>query len=425
MKLGVTRRHNRWYEQLLLSQGLMAMLGWLLTVAVPYLLSWSWNALWHPDEGQRTALIVTSLAYGVAHGAVAKIRVLYPGGRAAGFIAPVVLIVYGVFALATFMFYLSVSRYLLLSSCMCALVWMYGLYLLTYRNLRLKLAVIPGGKYTKDLLAQTVADIRPLKTLSLDGVRYDGVVADFEYIDESTQKFLTYCALNRTAVYDAKDIYESLTGRVKIDRMSENKMGALLPSPFFETIKRCMDIGVVVLTLPVTLVIGAIVAVLIKLDSPGPVIYTQTRIGQGNRLFTLYKFRSMYFVDQSAPKRLTAKNDARVTRVGRIIRKLRIDELPQFFNVLKGEMSLIGPRPELPNFAAKYEEKTPFYSYRHIVKPGISGWAQVRHGHAASIEEAQIKLEHDFYYIKHCSLSLDVIILLMTIRTICNGFGAR
>jgi len=419
------RRHDRWHEQLLLSQGFTFLVGWLLTVAAPYLLSWSWSALWLPDSGQRAALVVTTLAYGVSHGAVAKTRTLYPGGRAAGFIAPIVLIVYGLSALATLMFHIAVSRYLLLSSCVCALVWMYGLYLLTHRSLRLKLAVIPGGKYTGDLLALTAADIRPLKTLSLDGVRYDGVVADFEHIDEPTQRFLTQCALNRTAVYDARDIYESLTGRVKIHRMSENKMGALLPSPLFEAIKRCIDIGVVVLTLPMTLVVGAIVAVLIKLDSPGPVIYAQTRIGQGNLRFTLYKFRSMYFVGHSAPEQLTAESDPRVTRVGRIIRKLRIDELPQFFNVLKGDMSLIGPRPELPNFAAKYEEKTPFYSYRHIVKPGISGWAQVRHGHAASVEEAQIKLEHDFYYIKHCSLSLDIVIFLMTIRTVINGFGAR
>jgi len=144
--------------------------------------------LWLPDGGQRTAIVVTTLAYGVSHGAVAKTRTLYPGGRAAGFIAPIILTVYGLFALTTLMFHIGVSRYLLLSSCACALVWMYGLYLLTHRNLRLKLAVIPGGKYTAEVLAQTVANVRPLKTLSLNGVRYDGVVADFDHIDHEPKR---------------------------------------------------------------------------------------------------------------------------------------------------------------------------------------------------------------------------------------------
>jgi len=424
MKLSVPRRHHRWHERLLLSRGFMILTGWLITVIAPYLLFWSWRALWQPDAGQGTALVVTSLAYLVTHLVVIKIRTRYPGGRAAGFIAPTILIVYGLFALMTFMSYVAVSRYLLLASSACALLWMYIQYLLTDKHMRLKLAVVPGGKYTEEVLAQPGVHAHPLNTLSLNGVRYDGVVADFAHIDTPAQRFLAQCALNRIPVYDAKDIYESLTGRVKIHRMSENNIGSLLPSPLYETIKRCMDVGIVLLTLPATIMIGAVVAVLIKLESPGPVIFTQTRIGQGNRPFTIYKFRSMRF-DRDAPAQFAGESDPRITRIGRILRKLRIDEFPQFFNVLKGDMSLIGPRPEQPSFVAEYDEKIPFYSYRHIVKPGITGWAQVRHGYTASRDETQVKIEHDFYYIKNCSFSLDLIIMLLTVRIMLSGFGAR
>src|SRR5690606_34087773 len=117
--------------------------------------------------------------------------------------------------------------------------------------------------------------------------------------------------------------------------------------------------------------------------------------------------------------------DPRVTRVGRWLRKTRVDELPQFWNVLKGEMSLIGPRPEQPSFVAEFDRKIPFYNYRHVVKPGITGWAQVRYGYAASKDATQVKIEHDFYYIKNCSLALDFLIVLLTLKTVFSGYGAR
>jgi lipopolysaccharide/colanic/teichoic acid biosynthesis glycosyltransferase len=129
--------------------------------------------------------------------------------------------------------------------------------------------------------------------------------------------------------------------------------------------------------------------------------------------------------DQDAPAQFAGEEDPRITRVGRFIRKYRIDELPQFFNVLKGDMSLIGPRPEQPEFVERFDEELPFYIYRHVVKPGITGWAQVRQGYAANVDQTREKIEYDFYYIKHCSLFLDIFILLLTVRTMCTGFGAR
>ena len=122
---------------------------------------------------------------------------------------------------------------------------------------------------------------------------------------------------------------------------------------------------------------------------------------------------------------MATTNDMRVTRVGKFIRKTRIDELPQFFNVLKGDMSLIGPRPEQKVFVDQFEQEIPFYNYRHIVKPGITGWAQVTHGYAGDADETRVKIEHDFYYIKHISFSLDILIVFKTIKTMLTGFGAR
>ena len=166
-------------------------------------------------------------------------------------------------------------------------------------------------------------------------------------------------------------------------------------------------------------------AAAIRLESPGSELFVQNRVGQGGREFKIYKFRSMAADSEADGAKLAQVGDSRITRVGSFIRKTRLDELPQFFNILKGDMSLIGPRPEQKYFVERFEQSIPFYGYRHIVKPGLSGWAQVTQGYAGNEDETQVKLEHDFYYIKHFSLSLDILIIFKTVKTILTGFGAR
>jgi exopolysaccharide biosynthesis polyprenyl glycosylphosphotransferase len=172
--------------------------------------------------------------------------------------------------------------------------------------------------------------------------------------------------------------------------------------------------------------IAALAAVAIKVESGGPIVYRQERVGQDERPFTLYKFRSMVADAEAETGPVWASvGDPRVTRVGRILRKLRIDEIPQMINVLKGEMSFVGPRPERPFFVAQLREKIPYYSLRFSVKPGITGWAQILHDYGDSEADALEKLQYELYYIKNVSVVFDVQIILETLKVIIFGRGAR
>ncbi len=169
----------------------------------------------------------------------------------------------------------------------------------------------------------------------------------------------------------------------------------------------------------------ALTAIAVRLDSPGPSIYRQRRVGKDGKEFDIYKFRSMRTDAEKDGAQWAKAGDDRITRTGRLIRRTRIDELPQAFNILKGEMSFVGPRPERPEFVAMLERDIPHYHDRHFLKPGITGWAQVRHSYTASVEGARDKLCYDLFYVKHFSLLLDVLIVLMTVRVAVLGIGSR
>jgi lipopolysaccharide/colanic/teichoic acid biosynthesis glycosyltransferase len=254
------------------------------------------------------------------------------------------------------------------------------------------------------------------------------IVADFNAdLPEEWEAFLAEAALAGRIVYQVKQLSESLTGRVEIEQLSENSFGSLLPARGYFYLKSLIDFLFAVAVLPAALPVMAVCALAIRLDSKGPVLFRQTRVGHAGRQFTVYKFRTMRDVAITDERQaaITQDDDDRITGVGRTLRRLRLDELPQIFNILKWQMSWIGPRPEAEVLSVWYTREIPFYRYRHVVKPGISGWAQVNQGHVAEVDEVLRKLHYDFYYIKYFSPWLDLLILLRTIKTMLTGWGAR
>ena len=188
-------------------------------------------------------------------------------------------------------------------------------------------------------------------------------------------------------------------------------------------LKRLVDVALAGIILAGGWPVMALIAVCIKLDTPGRVFYRQTRTGKGGRAIRIIKFRTMVEDAEKDGVAWAAIDDPRVTRVGRWLRRWRLDELPQAWNVLRGEMSCIGPRPERPEFTQRLESAIPYYELRHLVRPGITGWAQVMHPYGASVRDATRKLEYDLYYIKNYSLLLDLLIVLKTLRVMAFGFG--
>jgi exopolysaccharide biosynthesis polyprenyl glycosylphosphotransferase len=225
-------------------------------------------------------------------------------------------------------------------------------------------------------------------------------------------------------------VYEEYTGKIAVENL---RPSWLIFSPGFRkgrllrAVKLVIDLSVgtlgLVLAAPVMLLIGLAV----KMTSDGPALYSQTRVGQHGRVFIIHKFRSMRRdAESSATGAVWARpNDDRVTTVGRFLRRTRLDELPQLWNVLRCDMSLVGPRPERPEFVCDLAQQIPFYGQRHIVKPGLTGWAQVRYTYAASVEDAMEKLQYDLFYIKNLSIALDVYIILKTIKTVLLQRGAQ
>ncbi len=195
--------------------------------------------------------------------------------------------------------------------------------------------------------------------------------------------------------------------------------------PGFSWLKRLRDFVSAVAAIVLFAPLMALIALAVKLDSPGPVLFRQTRVGWKGRPYRLLKFRSMRQDAEAGGARWAELNDPRVTRVGKWIRRLHIDELPQLFNVLAGQMSFIGPRPERPEFVRYLEREIPLYPLRHSVPPGITGWAQVKYPYAASVEDARQKLQYDLYYIRNASPLLDLRILLLTVRTLVFLQGSR
>lgn len=368
--------------------------------------------------------LICLIAYALAAVSINKL-LYFPGKQSWLHILPAVGLSYGsVFFISGILFITFSNSFVLINSLLATLFFV-GDFIRRNRHLP-DMAYIPHGR------AGSAAQIPHarwicLNTPELPQTPVQAVVADLHCPDLSAdwQRFLAACTLDGIPVYNIRQIEESLTGRVKIRHLYENDLGSLLPPAGYMLVKRLLDILCVLAVLPFALPLMLLTAIAIRLESTGNVLFVQNRVGQGGREFKIYKFRSMRTDSEQNGAQLAQIGDSRITRVGSFIRKTRLDELPQFFNILKGDMSLIGPRPEQKVFVEQFEKSIPFYQYRHIVKPGLSGWAQVTQGYAGNTDETQVKIEHDFYYIKHFSFSLDVLIMFKTVKIILTGFGAR
>ena len=272
---------------------------------------------------------------------------------------------------------------------------------------------------------------RPLREIVREG-RVDEIVLA---VDDRRKGMpvadLLDCKMEGVDVIDLLTYFERETGKVKLDFM--NPSWLFLSDGFRVSTarimaKRVFDVLICLLLLPVFLPVMVLVAAAVWIEGRGmePVIYRQTRVGENNDNFTIYKFRSMGVnAEVDGVARWADKNDMRVTRIGKIIRKVRLDELPQIFNILKGDMSFVGPRPERPEFVEQLEKNHPYYRERHRVKPGLTGWAQVCYKYGDKLEDAYEKLEYDLYYVKNYSIFLDLLIIIQTIRVVLAGQSAH
>ncbi|WP_428027924.1 sugar transferase [Altererythrobacter sp.] len=321
----------------------------------------------------------------------------------------------------------------------CALATLAISYLVTARirhaSPNLRHYVVPFGDV--ESLFEHSGFERAVSVEQIDGLIDERAVAGSIVADLHTdhspewERLFAKAALQGIPVYHYRLLEEAITGQVSINHLRENELGSLIPNLPYRALKRVSDVVFSVALSPFLVPALGLIALAVKLDSPGPILFKQQRVGFRGESFEMVKFRTMRVVDHETDEHarreqtITKDGDNRITRTGRFLRKVRLDELPQVWNILLGEMSWIGPRPEARELADWYEAEIPFYSYRHIVRPGITGWAQVNQGHVADLDSVKAKLRFDFYYVKNLSLWLDILIALKTLRVVVQGIGAK
>ncbi|MCP3178159.1 TIGR03013 family PEP-CTERM/XrtA system glycosyltransferase [Desulfuromonas sp. KJ2020] len=289
--------------------------------------------------------------------------------------------------------------------------------------------VSPGRDYDPDSRDPLIASVDTLLAAAENRKVNKIVISLSERRGVFPVREILRCKLKGIEIVDAVTFYEDVTGKLMVENINPSWFifsGGFKLTQFMRGMKRILDVILSLMGIILFLPFAPIIAVMIKLDSPGPVLFKQLRVGVGEKTFHLYKFRTMR---QDAEKNSGAvwatEDDPRITRVGRFLRKSRLDEVPQLFNVLRGDMSFVGPRPERPEFVNKLNERVPYYATRHTVKPGVTGWAQVKYPYGASEEDALEKLRYDLFYIKNYSLLLDLVIILETVKVVLFGRGGR
>ena len=355
----------------------------------------------------------------------------YPGIRGGQLILPAIIVAHATFVTLLLLSRLPYHRPSLALGVGVHLIWAYAVYFFVQRRVRPRIGIVPFGAVDKLTGIDNVEWHRLHHPSLADAGACNAIVADFaaEDLPDEWEAFLADAAVGGRVVYQVEQLHESLTGRVEIHHLSENSFGSLAPARAYMAVKHLVDFLWAVILLPVAVPVMAACALAIRLSDGAPVLFRQIRVGRGGHEFIVTKFRTMRLVTDLDPNdraaAMTGEEDVRITRLGRFLRLTRLDELPQLWNILRGEMSFIGPRPEAQVLSSWYTSEIPFYRYRHVVRPGISGWAQVNQGHVAEVDEVHLKLQYDFFYIKYFSPWLDLLILFRTIKTMLTGWGAR
>ncbi|TGN18291.1 exopolysaccharide biosynthesis polyprenyl glycosylphosphotransferase [Leptospira idonii] len=419
-----TRRHSRWFERILLSYSFQFLSGGFVLILCTAVPIWGWRFWDSEDPNIITSLVACLLSFLIS---TISLRNLFrlPGSETVAYILPVTTICFAIPIGLILVFRATYSIQVFVVGFCISLLWCYIGYFLGRRYRLVRYALLPFGE-PKEFEHTHGALFQVIEKPDLESQRFNAIVADLNSSEmtPSWEKFLAACTLSRIPVYSTKKIREAVLGRVKIDHLSENEFGSLLPSSFYEITKRCFDFLGALILIPLLLPFFILISLIIRLESKGNAFFVQERMGYRGRIFKMIKFRSMY-TELRGSGFTNEKEDPRITKFGKILRKYRIDELPQIFNIFLGQMSFIGPRPESYELSQWYERDVPFFAYRHIVRPGITGWAQVEQGYAAEVDGMKIKLQYDFYYIKNFSFWLDLLIVFKTVKTILTGFGAR
>lgn len=397
-------------------------IGIILIIFISSLIAWRNFQFWNFKEGILMFLL-TTFFYFISLFVISRI-LPFPRIEHSGIIFTTVTFFFLIIISIIALFRLYYSRSFLISAYILTLFWLIMGYYILKRRIQLTFAILP---IHKNLDLPNIENVNfiflqfPDQKLKCNGI----IISSPEKLTPEWSQYIVQQTLKGVPVYHISNIYERLLGKIPLKYFYDEFLEDFQYSFSFMIFKRIFDIILVLLLSPFVLLLGLIIAVLIKLDSKGPVFFIQERVGQGGRIYKMIKFRTMYIDAEKNGPTQAEKDDKRITRVGKILRKFRLDEIPQFINVLKGEMTLIGPRPEQVKFVEEYERKIPFYSYRHLVKPGITGWAQIQQGYASGIEENTEKLEYDLYYIKNISIWLDIVIILKTIKVLFSKWGAR
>lgn len=405
------------------------LFGLLIAVAIPTVIAGrgDWDVIAHSRSSVAT-MAGTTFAFLVATYLFRRMA-SFPGSGILGHVLPSITAGYGAVLITLFASRLDYSRIVFFGSFVGAMCFFLVVSLYIRNHVRQRFYVVPSPS-VKSLLTLRSVDWLVLDEAVLPRDERPVIIADLRAdLEPQWERLIADAALAGHPVYHMKQIEESLTGRVEIEHLSENSFGSLLPNHGYLKVKRGLDLLAALIALPLLIVPLTICAFWIRLDSPGPVFFRQKRRGHRGKVFQVLKFRTMASGSSAdedfREAAITQPDDSRITRAGRFLRRTRIDELPQIWNILKGEMSWIGPRPEALPLSDWYATELPFYSYRHVLRPGVTGWAQVNQGHVADLESVFVKLHYDFYYIKHFSAWLDLLILCKTVNIVFLGQGSK